>query len=44
MKRIKQQQDTEFLQKKRTAQNLIDNARQFEQKTLGQGGDANMQT
>ena len=32
-----------FSQKKRTAQNLVDNARRFEQEGLGPGGGANVQ-
>ena len=34
MKRIKQWWDTEYLQKKRTMQNLADNTRRFEQESL----------
>ena len=37
MKRIKQRQDIEFLQQKRIAQNLVDNARRFEKESLVAG-------
>ena len=37
MKRIKQRWDIELQQKKKTAQNLVDNARQFEKESLRPG-------
>ena len=43
MKRIKQRWDIEFPRKKRTMQNLVDNARRFEKKILRPGGGANIQ-
>ena len=43
MKKIKQRWHIEFPQKKRAAQNLVDNARRFEKKSLGPGGDAYLQ-
>ena len=43
MKRIKQRWGIEFLQKKITMQNLVDNARRFVKKILRPGGDANIQ-
>ena len=43
MKRVKKRWDIEFPQKKRTAQNLVDNARQFEKESLGPGVGANIQ-
>ena len=43
MKRIKWQWDNEFPQKKRTTQNLVDNARRFEKEILRPGGGANLQ-
>ena len=43
MKKIKQRWDIEFLQKKRTTQNLVDNARRFRKEILKPGGGANIQ-
>ena len=43
MKRIKQRWDIEFPRKKRTMQNLVDNARRFEKKIFRPGGGANIQ-
>ena len=43
MKKIKQRWDIEFLQKRRTTQNLVDNVRRFEKESLGPGGGANVQ-
>ena len=43
MKRIKRRWDIEFPLKKRTTQNLVDNARRFEKEILRPGGDANIQ-
>ena len=39
----KQRWDIEFPRKKRTMQNLVDNARRFEKKILRPGGGANIQ-
>ena len=44
MKKIKQRWDIEFPQKKRTTQNLVDNARRFEKGILRPGGGANIQS
>ena len=43
MKRIKQRWDIELQQKKKTVQNLVDNARQFEKESLRPGEDTNLQ-
>ena len=43
MKRIKRRWDIEFPLKKRTTQNLVDNARRFEKEILRPGGGANLQ-
>ena len=43
MKRIKQQWDIEFPQKKRTTQNLVDNAKRFKNQSLGPAKDASIQ-
>ena len=42
-RRIKQRCYIEFSQEKRTTQNLVDNSRQFEKKSLEPGGYVNMQ-
>ena len=42
MKKIKQRWEIEFPQKK-SRQNLVGNARRFENKSLGPGGGVNMQ-
>ena len=43
MKKIKQRWDIEFPKKKRTTQNLVDNARRFRKEILKPGGGANIQ-
>ena len=43
VKRIKRRWDTEFPQKKRTAQNFVGNARRFEKESLGLGVGSNTQ-
>ena len=41
MKRIKQRWDIDYLQKERTTQNLVDNVRRLEKKSLGPGEGEN---